>query len=176
MTNLWQNCIWNNQDLLIVLVDHVDLVDHCGRIQKFRETGNLKHLYRDELDKACFACFDLAHSDSKDLVKKTISDKILKDRVYENARNRKYDGYQRALATLRKKWSFPLRVSSVNVTKSAVSCGFGHIYWKNPWWKLLFFVLCKYGLKVFWWENKIRSHSNKQRMSECKWKTSWRIT
>ena len=30
-----------------------------------------------------------------------------------------------------KKWSFPLRISSVNVTKSAVSavsCGFGHIY------------------------------------------------
>ena len=26
------------------------------------------------------------------------------------------------------KWSFPLRISLVNVTKSAVSCGFGHIY------------------------------------------------
>ena len=31
-----------------------------------------------------------------------------------------------------KKWSFPLRISSVNVTKSAVSCGFGHIHWSNP--------------------------------------------
>ena len=28
---------------------------------------------------------------------------------------------------LHKKRSFPLRISSVNVTKSAVSCGFGHI-------------------------------------------------
>ena len=28
-------------------------------------------------------------------------------------------------ASLHKKWSFPLRISSVNVTKSAVSCGFG---------------------------------------------------
>ena len=27
---------------------------HPGRIQKFRETSNLKHLYRNELDKACF--------------------------------------------------------------------------------------------------------------------------
>ena len=27
---------------------------HCERIQKFRGTGNLKHLYRNELDKACF--------------------------------------------------------------------------------------------------------------------------
>ena len=25
------------------------------------------------------------------------------------------------------KWSFPLRITSVNVTKSEVSCGFGHI-------------------------------------------------
>ena len=30
--------------------------------------------------------------------------------------------------TLHKKWSFQLRISSVNVKKSAVSCGFGHIY------------------------------------------------
>ena len=30
--------------------------------------------------------------------------------------------------SLHKKWSFPLRISSLNVTKSAVSLGFGHIY------------------------------------------------
>ena len=34
--------------------------------------------------------------------------------------------------SVHKKWSFPLRISSVNVTKSAVSCWFGHIYWRNP--------------------------------------------
>ena len=34
--------------------------------------------------------------------------------------------------TLHKKWSFLLRISSVNVTKSAVFSGFGHIYWRNP--------------------------------------------
>ena len=32
---------------------------------------------------------------------------------------------------LHKKWSFPLWISSVNVTKSAVFCRFGHIYWRN---------------------------------------------
>ena len=32
-------------------------------------------------------------------------------------------------------WSFQFRISSVNVTKSAVSCSYGHIYWKNPKWK-----------------------------------------
>ena len=34
---------------------------------------------------------------------------------------------------LHKKWSFPLiRISPVNVTKSAGNCGFGHIYWRHP--------------------------------------------
>ena len=32
------------------------------------------------------------------------------------------------------KTSFSLGVSSVNVTKSAVSWGFGHIYRTNPYW------------------------------------------
>ena len=36
------------------------------------------------------------------------------------------------LIELHKKWSFPLRISSVNGTKSAGNCGFGNIYWKNP--------------------------------------------
>ena len=32
---------------------------------------------------------------------------------------------------LHKKWIFPLRISSANVTKSAGDCGFGRIYWRN---------------------------------------------
>ena len=32
---------------------------------------------------------------------------------------------------LHKKWSFPLRISPVNVTKSTGNCGFGHTCWKN---------------------------------------------
>ena len=36
----------------------------------------------------------------KYLAKRTISDKILKDRDHEIARNHKYDGYQRALASM----------------------------------------------------------------------------
>ena len=46
---------------------------HRKRIQKFRETSNLKHLYRNEVDKACFA-HTPASSDSKGLAKRTISD------------------------------------------------------------------------------------------------------
>ena len=72
---------------------------HHERTQKFRETSNLKHLYRNELEKACFA-HDAAYSDNKDLAKRTISDKILKDRAYDIARNRGCYGYQRALASM----------------------------------------------------------------------------
>ena len=60
-------------------------------ILKFKETGNLKQC-RNVLDKACFAD-DAAYSDSKDLAKRTISDKILKDRAYDIAINCKYNGY-----------------------------------------------------------------------------------
>ena len=41
------------------------------------------------------------------------------------------------------KMKFPLSISSVNVTKSAVSSGFGHIYWRSSEWKSSFFVQWK---------------------------------
>ena len=63
------------------------------RIKKFRETSNLKHTYKNELDKACFG-HDAAYSDSKNLAKRTISDKTLKYKAYQIAINPKYDGYQ----------------------------------------------------------------------------------
>ena len=72
---------------------------HHERIQKFRETGKLKHLFRNELDKSGFG-HDTAYSDSKDLAKRTILDKILKDISYEIARNWNYGGYQRVLANM----------------------------------------------------------------------------
>ena len=42
--------------------------------------------------------------------------------------------------SLQKKWSFLIRISSGNVTKSTLSCGFDHIYWRNPLWETWFFV------------------------------------
>ena len=39
-------------------------------------------------------------SDSKDLAKRTVSDKILKDTAYEIVINPKYDGYQRGLTSV----------------------------------------------------------------------------
>ena len=72
---------------------------HCERIQKFRETGDLQHLFKNELDIACLA-HDAPYSDSKELAKTTISDKILKIRAYEIARNPGYYGHERALAII----------------------------------------------------------------------------
>ena len=47
---------------------------------------------------------------------------------------------------LNKKSSFALSISSVNVwyffSIPSVSCGFGHVYWRNPEWKTSFFVQC----------------------------------
>ena len=64
-------------------------MDHLLNILKeSRETGNLKHLCRNELDKAFFA-HNAAYFKSKDLPKRTTLEKILNDRAYEIARNRK---------------------------------------------------------------------------------------
>ena len=62
---------------------------HRERIKKFRETGNLKHLYRNKLGKIYFA-HDAAYFKSKDLAERTISDTIFKDRAYEGPRNHGY--------------------------------------------------------------------------------------
>ena len=59
---------------------------HRERIPNLIETGNLKYLYRNELDKACFA-HDAAYSDCKDLAKRTILDTILKDKAFNIAKN-----------------------------------------------------------------------------------------
>ena len=49
-------------------------------IRKFRETSNLRYIYNNELDKTCFV-HDLAYSNSKDLAKRAISDKIVKSEL-----------------------------------------------------------------------------------------------
>ena len=72
---------------------------HRERIKKFRETGNLKHLYINKLDKVCFA-HDAVYSESNNLYKRIILDKILKNRAYEITRNCGYNKYQRALASM----------------------------------------------------------------------------
>ena len=69
------------------------------RIQKFKETGDTNYIYKNELDKACFQ-HDMAYGDFKDLKRRTASDKILRDKAFNIAKNPKYDGYQRGLASI----------------------------------------------------------------------------
>ena len=69
------------------------------RIEKFMQTGNTDFIYRNELDKACFQ-HDMAYGKSNDLIKRTQSDKVLKDKAFKIANNPKYDGYQRGLASM----------------------------------------------------------------------------
>ena len=72
---------------------------HEQRIQKFRETGDTNYIYKNELDKVCFV-HDAAYLDSKDLTKRTVGHKILKNKAFDIAKDSKYDGYQRGLASM----------------------------------------------------------------------------
>ena len=42
----------------------------------------------------------MAYEDFKDLTKRTAADKILRDKAFNIAKNYKYDGYQRGLASI----------------------------------------------------------------------------
>ena len=72
---------------------------HKQRIQKFKVTGDTNYIYKNELDKAGFA-HDAAYSDSKDLTKRTVEEKILRNRAFNIAKDQKYDGYQRGLVSM----------------------------------------------------------------------------
>ena len=51
------------------------------KIEKFMQTVNTDFIYRNELDKACFQN-DMAYGRSKDLTKRTQSDKVLIDKRF----------------------------------------------------------------------------------------------
>ena len=80
-----------------MLVDH--LQKNKERIQKFKETGDSRYIYQNELDKACFQ-HDMAYGDFKDLTRRTASDKILRDKAFNIAKNQKYDRCQREVNSM----------------------------------------------------------------------------
>ena len=78
------------------------LVDHSQKTKK--EFKNLKKqeiqdIYKNELDKACFQ-HDMTYGDFKYLAKRTASDKVLRDKACNIAKNPEYNGYQRGLASM----------------------------------------------------------------------------
>ena len=77
----------------------MDHLQKKERIEQFMRTGNTDFIYKNEFDKACFQ-HDMAYGKSKDLVKRTQSDKVLRDKAFKIASDPKYDGYQRGLASM----------------------------------------------------------------------------
>ena len=78
----------------------------CGPLKKTKKeyknkkkTGDSRYIYQNELGKACFQ-HDMAYGDFKDLIRRTASDKLLRDKAFNIAKNPKYDGYQRGLASM----------------------------------------------------------------------------
>ena len=68
------------------------LLKNKERIQKCKETGDTSYIYKNELDKTFFQ-HDVSYGDFKDLARRTAS--VLRDKAFNIAKNRKYDGYQR---------------------------------------------------------------------------------
>ena len=69
------------------------------RIQKFKEAGDSRYIYQNQLDKA-YSQHDMVYGDFKDLISRTTSDKILHDKAFNITKNTKYDGNQRDHASM----------------------------------------------------------------------------
>ena len=69
------------------------------RIQKFKEAGDSRYIHQSKLYRACFQR-NKAYGGFKDLTRRTTSDKTLRDKAFDIAKNPKYDGYQRGLTSM----------------------------------------------------------------------------
>ena len=74
-------------------------IKNIERIQKFKEPGDSRYIYQNELDKACFQ-HDMVYESFKGLTRRTASGKVLRDKAFNIAKSPKYDGYQRGLASM----------------------------------------------------------------------------
>ena len=68
------------------------------RIKQFRETGDSRYIYQNELDKASFQ-HDMTYGDFKDLNWRTFADKVLRDKTFNIAKDPKFDEYQRGIVS-----------------------------------------------------------------------------
>ena len=58
-----------------------------------KETGDSRYICQNELDKA-YLQHDMAYGDFKDLTRRTATEKVLRYKTFNIAKNPKYDGYQ----------------------------------------------------------------------------------
>ena len=63
------------------------------------QTENTDFIYKNDIDKTYFQ-HDTAYGKSKDLAKRTQSDKVLRDKAFRIVNDPKYDGCQRGLASM----------------------------------------------------------------------------
>ena len=63
------------------------------KMKKNKETGDSRYIYQTELDKACFQ-HNMVYGNFEDL------SKVLRDKAFNIAKDRKYDGYQGGLASM----------------------------------------------------------------------------
>ena len=77
------------------------LVVHLPKIKKELKSlyGNTDFIYKNELYKACFQ-HNMAYGKTKDLVKRTQSDKVLNEKAFKIGSDPSNDRYQRGLASM----------------------------------------------------------------------------
>ena len=68
-------------------------------IKNFKETGYKNYIYKNELAKGYFQ-HDMAYGDFKDLARRIVSDKVLRTKTFNFAKDPKYERYQRGLASV----------------------------------------------------------------------------
>ena len=93
---------------------------------RFKETGDSRYIYQNELDKACFQ-YDMAYAGFKDLTRRTpagkyyvLGIKALCDEAFNIAKNTKYEEYQRGLSSMVYKF-LDKKNSGGTVTKENIS-------------------------------------------------------
>ena len=107
--------------MFIVLLYSGPFTRHKEKNKKFKQTGDTRYIYRNELDKACFQ-HDSAYADRKDLINRTKSDNVLRDKAYDIASNPEYDGYQRGLPSMVYKCFDKKSMSAPTAEPSSLEC------------------------------------------------------
>ena len=68
-------------------------------LKKFKETRYSRQIYQNKLDETYFQ-HDIAYEGFKDLPRRTVSYKVLRDKAFNLTKNPKHDGCERGLASI----------------------------------------------------------------------------
>ena len=101
-----------NSDLHTVLLNR--LQNTQNEYKKFKETRDSRNICQNELDKASFQYY-MAYENFKNLIRKTTSEKVLRDKTFNVVNHPKYNGYIRGLSSMVYR-SFDKRFSDDAVT------------------------------------------------------------